>query len=316
MLQIALYGNNGHQIQQQILVNPRAQLVAIAGITKDSLPDSLQSDDLIVYSSLEELIKHPQLDLLSLCGPSRATQPQEIIQCLKAGIHCYAEKPTALTLTELEQVLAVSDETGQSYFEMAGSIFSDPYWSMRHHVLNGAIGEIVQVFCQKSYPLTDWRPHSESIDGGLTRQVGIHAIRFAEQITGLRLTELSVSETTVGIQEQGDLKRASNLQGRFSNGGLFCGISNYCNPSSFTTWGNDHIRLFGTHGFMESTDSGARTRLVLEDGSDTEIPQLFPSSYEEFDLIVDFLLDQKEFPIPSRELIEPTRTLLTHFSRS
>ena len=51
----------------------------------------------------------------------------------------------------------------------------------------GTLGTIVHVQAQKSYPWHDRRPQDTAVDGGLVRQVGIHAVRFIHGATGQRI---------------------------------------------------------------------------------------------------------------------------------
>ena len=90
-------------------------------------------------NSLVELLKDPSTDLICLCSPfSRRT-------------------PSAASVR-----LEAASESGKSFREMGPSAFVQP----RDIVFGGQIGEVVQIFSQKSYPDHDGRPPDGNIDGG------------------------------------------------------------------------------------------------------------------------------------------------------
>lgn len=197
---IGLFGNNGgHQIHGELINHPHAAIVATAAMDRSLLTPEQQSDtDIRHYDSLEELLKDERVQVVSLCSPRRANQVNEAIMCMRQGRHVYAEKPCAMQEAELDQLLQVVSETGCLFREMAGTGFQQPYLSIRNLVQSGVIGEVVQVFAQKSYPYHDARPQDEAIDGGLIGQNGIHAIRFVEHVACVRIEEIHAMETKLG----------------------------------------------------------------------------------------------------------------------
>ena len=94
--------------------------------------------------------------------PLLSIQPQDAIRCLRAGKHVLAGTPPALTNNDLDRGLEAASESGQSCREMGPAAFVQP----RDIVFGGQIGEVVQIFSQKSYPDHDGRPPDGNIDGG------------------------------------------------------------------------------------------------------------------------------------------------------
>ncbi|MSU51269.1 MAG: Gfo/Idh/MocA family oxidoreductase [Opitutus sp.] len=151
---IGLYGSNGHQISlANLAVHPHARLVAVAALRATTLPEDVKR-----FASLEELLADPAVALVSLCSPRRADQARDAIRCLEAGKHVYAEKPAALTEADLDRILAAAKRSGKEFHEMAGTAFAPNYAIMRRLVGEGAVGEVIQVFVQKSYRYGAARP--------------------------------------------------------------------------------------------------------------------------------------------------------------
>jgi hypothetical protein len=82
----------------------------------------------------------------------------------------------------------------------------------------------------------------------------------------VRIKEISAIETSLGNPvPNGGLRMASSMYMKFENGGIGNAVINYLNPEGFGLWGNEHLRIFGSLGFVECTDGGTRTRLVVGD---------------------------------------------------
>lgn len=303
---VGLYGTRAHQIHEELVNHPLAQLVAVAAFDK-SLPSPLKEDKSIVrYDTLEQLVADERVELVSLCSPVRRKQAQEAIFCIKGGKHVYAEKPCAMTEEELNELIEVSRTTGKHFHEMAGTAFEQPYLAMRKIVQDGIIGTVVQVFAQKSYPYTDRRPQDEDVDGGLLMQVGIHAFRYVEHVAGQKILDAKAFETQLGNPKDGNLRMAAGVLLKLENGGIATVIANYLNQPGFCSWGNEHLRIFGTKGFVESVDAGSRTRLVVgdKDMGAINIPTSDIKSY--FDMYIDSLLGKADMPLSLEDELHPT----------
>lgn len=308
---IGLYGLNGHQIADLLVNNPRVRLVAICGIDRDHLPESLRAEpDLAMAANRDELLADPRVDLVSLCSPRRRDQAQDAVRALRAGKHVYAEKPCAMTEADLDRIMAVSREENRVFHEMAGTAFMQPYWAMRELVQSGVLGDIVQVFAQKSYPMHDGRPQDEDVDGGLICQNGVHALRFIEHVAGTRIATIQALETSRGNQVPGGgLQVAASYMMQLANGGVATAIANYLNPKGFGSWGNDHVRIFGTLGFVESVDAGARTRLVLGDNDCGPLDIAAPAP-DFFDAVLDHVDGRPSLPFDLESELHPTRMVI------
>jgi predicted dehydrogenase len=311
---VGLYGNNGgHQIHGLLADHPDAKVVAFAAMEKEQLELIQRSDpDIRQYETLEEMLQDERVQLVSLCSPSRAEQAEEAMRCLRKGKHVFAEKPCALNEDDLDRIVATAAETGCMFREMASTGFEQPYVAIRDIVKSGAIGEVVQVFAQKSYPYHDGRPQDEDVDGGLIAQNGIHAVRYIEHVAGVRIKNVYAIETKLGNprkDEGGGLHMAASLMMELENGGVASIVANYLNRKGFGSWGNEHLRIFGTKGFVESVDGGARTRLVIGDRDLGAIDATAPVDHY-FDFYLRSLRGLGEMPLSSEDELHCTRVVI------
>lgn len=307
-LGVALYGGNGHQINPvKLASHPHARLVAVAGLRAHvKVPAGVKQN-----ASLDELLADPEVELVSLCSPRRADQARDAIRCLEAGKHVYAEKPSALTERELDEILVTAQRTGKQFHEMAGTVFAPNYAVMRKLVREGAVGDVVQVLVQKSYRYGAARPQDEAIDGGMFLQAGIHAARMVEHVGGVRIKTIAGWETTFGKpgKEKGEGKIAGAVQIGLENDGLATIIINYLNPNvKGVPHGNETLRVFGTKGFIESVDGGTRTRLVTPEGIVEPLERVPALDY--FDAVVSHLATGAAMPLTLEEELHPLRMLL------
>ncbi len=311
VINVALYGANGHQIHDLLVDHPDARLVAMAAFPRERLPPALRElPEIRVCATLDELLADPRVELVSLCSPRRRDQAQDAIRALRAGKHVYAEKPCAFDETELDEILRVAQEAGRYFREMAGTAFEQPYYAMREIVLAGRIGRVVQVIAEKSYPYHDGRPQDEDVDGGLVRQGAIHAVRFVEHVAGARVQAVRAIESTASNPVAGgELRMAACLMFELEGGGLASIAANYLNPKGTAMWGYETLRILGDHGFVESTQSGLHTRLVIGD-CDCGPLDLSAPGVDYFGAYLDALRGMGRMPLTLEEELSPTRWVI------
>lgn len=309
-LGVALYGKNGHQIQSLLEKHPEARVVAIAEMTRDSLPQGLRnSAEIREYPTLEGLLGDSRVDIVSFCSPRRSEQAQQCIAALRAGKHVYAEKPCALTEDDMDAILLAAKQGNRIFHEMAGTAFEHPYLAMRQIMAAGTLGTVVQVFAQKSYPWHAARPCDEDVDGGLTTQAGVHAVRMIEHVAGVRVASVQAMQTTLGDPAGGlGLRMAAAMLLELENGGVASVIANYLNPRGIGRWGNEELRIFGSAGMLESTDGGTRTRLVVGNEDRGALPA--GESRDYFDYMIAEIRRGEPMPLTLEEELHPTRIVL------
>lgn len=309
-VRVGIFGTNGHQIHRLLKGHPRAFLAAAAGVESSRIKEIADcGQDVRFYTTCQELVSDPQLDLISLCSPRRDQQAQHALAALRAGKHVYAEKPCALTICELDEIVRTAQEMGKIFHEMSGTAFAQPYLGIQELIRSNAIGEVVQVHVQKSYPWHDHRPQDEGIDGGLVRQVAIHGIRLIEQAVGLRITETILCESSLG-NPAGNAPVAAILCLRLANGGVASITANYLNQLGSGQWGNDELRVFGTRGLIESFAAATRTRWVVGQRDCGAVP-CTQTSLDFADLFIREIQENRRLvPLSILDELHPTRVVV------
>ncbi len=311
-IRVALYGGNGHQLYRKAERGGKSVLVAAACLPEhvlEAIP-AYQQGRLRICDSLDALLQDPEIDLISLCSPRREDQAKDAIRALRAGKHVYAEKPAALSEAELDEILAVAKACGREFHEMATTAFESTFYPLKRFLEDRPIGEIIQVYVQKSYRSQfATRPQDEETDGGLIRWVGIHAMRAIEHVAGVRIKEVTAVETHLGNPvENGGLFTASSWMMTLENGGVASACVNYLNPTGFPKHGNETLRVFGTEGMAEMTDGGARFHVYRNDGTEEELEPVPAPDF--FVMYLDHLLEGKPMPFTQEEEFHPLRIVI------
>jgi predicted dehydrogenase len=150
------------------------------------------------------------------------------IRALQAGVHVLCEKPFALTLDEVDRMIAASRESGCALAEA---------FMYRHHpqtkivgewVRSGRLGEITQVWGVFNYQ-TETRDDVRLVPeygGGCLWDVGVYPLSFAQYVYGGR------PESVFGAQWVGDTGVDETFVGqmRYPGGGLAQFAASFRNP--------------------------------------------------------------------------------------
>ena len=126
------------------------------------------------YADFSRMLAHEDLDAVDVCTPPRTHAPLSI-EALEAGCHVLIEKPMALSLQELDQVVEASRGSGKKICQVHHMLFEPTMLKARHLVRRGFIGEFLGV---------DVRSSSRR-DGELLRDTG----HWAHQLPAGILTE-------------------------------------------------------------------------------------------------------------------------------
>jgi predicted dehydrogenase len=308
---VGIHGVNGHQVHGQLRQNPRAYLAACSAIPRGALPDGMGIDPSVgFYDGLDRLLDDRRVQLVVLCSPRRADQARDAVRCLERGRHVYAEKPCALEESDLDRILEAASRHGLRFHEMAGTSFEQPWHSMREAIARGAIGRVVQILAQKSYPFHDGRPGDETVDGGLLMQAGIHAVRMIEHVAGERVRDGVAVESGLGAPASATgLRMAVSCALALESGAVASVVANYLNPRGFGSWGNETLRVFGTAGMVEAVDGGARTRLVVGE-RDCGPVKVAATQSDYFERFLNELAGEGDQPMDPEDEIHPTRVVI------
>jgi len=185
----------------------RRQGIPVLGVLGSSRDRAAESARVLrldrVYSSLDDLAKDKDVDIVHICTPNHLHAEQTTV-LMRAGKHVMCEKPLAVNTKESAQLIDLAQKENR----VGGVTYNLRYYPLcqqaRAMVDAGTIGEPRLVhgsFLQDwlLYP-TDWNWRLETQLGGDLRAVsdiGTHWMDLTSWVTGRRITEVCADLATV-----------------------------------------------------------------------------------------------------------------------
>ncbi len=182
---LALVGYGGMAGWHHSNIKEKIPNIEVVGAydVREEANDKARANGLYVYKSLDELLADKTVDLVTIATPNDFHRPLAI-ECLRAGKHVVCEKPVTLNAKELEEIIAVSEETGKLF-----SIHQNRRWDRDFLIVKKAIDEgligtpyFVESRVQGSRgAMHGWRGHHQN-GGGMLLDWGVHLIDQAMQL--------------------------------------------------------------------------------------------------------------------------------------
>jgi predicted dehydrogenase len=254
-LRLAIIGLEGHisEILGPLDRLPDVELVAI----QDPDPARIQQvrgkyASARAYQDWRELLDREQLDIVGICGVN-GERAEIIVACAQHKLNIVAEKPLAITATDLDRIKHAVAESGIRITMLISMRFEGVYRALNQIVERGEIGEVAQIAAQKSYKLGE-RPEwmrNHSTFGGTIPYIAIHMVDLMRWTSGRELVETVSVQGRVGFPQLRDMENTTATIFHLDNGGTAALHMDYLRPDTAPTWGDDRLRLAGTRGVAE-----------------------------------------------------------------
>jgi predicted dehydrogenase len=179
-----------------------AEIARLSAVVGPTAPDATDPDAVRAvpwFASLADLLAHDVPDVVVVCTPIPTHVPLAV-EALRAGADVLVEKPTAASLAEHAELVAVARETGrlcQVGFQTFGS---GALAAVREAVAGGEIGDLVGAGAIGAWTRTDgyWARSAwagrrtldgrDVVDGVVTNPLA-HAVATALHVVGATRTE-------------------------------------------------------------------------------------------------------------------------------
>lgn len=248
-----------------------AQLVALA-TSNPAKAEGFQAfcPELEIEIDYDALLVRDDIDAVYIPLPNHI-HVEWSIKALRAGKHVLTEKPIAMTADQIDDLIAMRDETGLLCAE-AYMIVHHPQWARAKQLLaEGAIGNLVHVDTVFSYANSDMnnirnRPET---GGGSIRDIGVYTYGSARWATGQEPREI----THTNIRYENDVDVFAEVNAQFETFSYHAVTSMRMSPAQ-------EIRFHGDSGVLTlETPFNANlfgpTRLHLADASNNEMVEHF-----------------------------------------
>ena len=237
----------------------------------------------VQYQTIEDILSNKEIDLIiNLTVPS--AHKEIIINSLKAGKHCFSEKPLAISIAESYEIFKLSKEKNL-YVGCAPDTFLGAAGQKARNLIDkNTIGKIVLgTFNLMSHGMEDWHPNPDfffKAGAGPVFDVGVYYITQLVNLIGpvksiIATRKIVSDERTITSHprygEKIKVETPTTLIGilEFRNNAK---IQFFC---SWDVWKHKHstIELYGTNGSMVIPDPNffSGDVLISIKGKDWEI---------------------------------------------
>lgn len=170
------YGGMGSYHKKELMPSELVQVVGVYDIAQTA-QDSAREAGLKVYESLERVLADETVEAVLIATPNDAHKTIAIA-ALHAGKHVICEKPVAMNVAELDDILAVAKETGNTFMVHQNRRWDPDFLVIRDLYQTGQIGDLFQIESRvhgaNGIP-GDWREQAKH-GGGMLLDWGVHLI--------------------------------------------------------------------------------------------------------------------------------------------
>ena len=222
---------------------------------REEAMEAARANGLHTYNSLDALLADESIDIVTIAVPNNFHKDISI-RALQAGKHVVCEKPVTLNAAELEEIIAVRDETGRLF-----SVHQNRRWDRDYAIVKAAKdrGLLGQVYMVKSMvqgsrgSMYGWRGHKEN-GGGMLLDWGVHLLDQIMQLDSSKVVKVDshlLSVYTPGVDDN------INVWLRFESGASYMmEMSTNC-LINLPRW---HVQ--GTEGTLQIDDWSCKGRLM------------------------------------------------------
>lgn len=225
VLNFAIVGTGAVAIHHVKSINelPNARLVAICSSTPERAQLAQEKFKVTAYSSVEEMLEHPDIDVVCICTAS-GNHLEPTLLAAQKGKHIITEKPLEVSLERADQMLSACEQAGVKLACIFQNRFNPDFLKVQQAIANGVLGKLtlgnayIKWFRSKEYySSSGWKGTLAGDGGAALINQGIHTIDLLLSIFGQAKTVYGKVRTVKHPIEGEDLGVAL-LQ--FENGAL------------------------------------------------------------------------------------------------
>ncbi len=239
-LAIVGFGGMGGWHADNALKSDVVELVGVYDIKPERLAVARERG-IHAYSSLEEVLCDPKIDLITIATPNDVHR-EIAIKALEAGKNVISEKPVTLCSSDLEEMIAASERTGKLFTVHQNRRWDGELLVMKKVLESGDLGPVFniesRVHGSRGIP-GDWRGMKRH-GGGMMLDWGVHLIDQAMQmLKGKKPSRIYARYDHVTNAEVDD---GFKLDMMFDDGLVFrveVGTSNFINMPRFYMQGEN-----------------------------------------------------------------------------
>ena len=244
-----------------------ADLVAVCDLLDEKLESAKKAyDGVLIYNSFDEMLKNPDIDIVSVCVPS-GLHAELAVLALERGKHVLIEKPIDINVENAMKIEAARVKTGLKAGVIHQNRFNAVMKPVKDAVENGKFGKLILgSFAvkwyrdQNYYDSGGWRGTWEMDGGGSLMNQAVHTVDLMQWLMGDALSVTSVMGIFGHNIKTEDLTVSIV---KFKSGAVANFISSTCCYPGIST----DIQLYGEKGSVEIDGDALKLWKIM--GGDT-----------------------------------------------
>lgn len=185
------YGRNGSIMHAPAIdASERFRFAAICDIDEAARKAAAEKFGCPVYADYREMLRREEIDLVVIITPSDC-HASIACDCLRAGKRVLVTKPMGISMEEIDEMIAVSRETGAQLLPWLPARWGCDLRRLREVIASGVIGDVFQIIRSEFTfgKRNDWQIWSGR-GGGYTLNWGPHLVDQPMQLVGGSVKEV------------------------------------------------------------------------------------------------------------------------------
>lgn len=237
-----------------------AELYACADISEKAALSFAENHSIKAFSSLDEMLESPDVDVISVCTPS-GTHADIAIKILEADKNVILEKPMAIKTSDCDRIIEVAKKSKGKLTVISQMRTAPDIKKLKSLIDTGTLGKVLLVELNMNYYRDDeyykgsWRGSKKMDGGGALMNQGIHGVDLIGYLVGKVAKVTSIVRTVAHDIEVEDMAVA-NLE--FENGALGIITASTAVPPGF----DRETKIYGTCGYAHLIETKL-VRLII-----------------------------------------------------
>ena len=293
-------GSASIPVCEAIASSPLTELTAVYDVKRDLANDISQRFHVPMMETLDDLLRNPQVHATYIAVPHYLLAPLTQ-KALKAGKHALTEKPLAISLEDVDMLIALAKKQNLAlgvFYEMR---YAPAHAQARELIRAGAIGNIIAVqiqtlidkplsYWQSGYmgrSTNPWRGIKAQAGGGVVLMNTSHLLDALFYITNLSITSVSAEIGSLVADVNVEDMATATLQ--FNNGAVGSLIAG--------------AHIIGAHNEETSYIYGTEGQIRLPDPYSSNPMQLYlKRKWDDLEAGHWHMLDMEQIPVYVRAI--------------